>query len=239
MAEFAHSRRKKVDVKSIFAKRGREWGPGDKAGVALWLTMERWSQYVTIGRLCLRAPQDAEDAFQGFIQEIIEIGLPNFDPGGNADSFVLGAWRNYLTDYRRRWGRRVRREKEMPCDEDGKPIAEAVDRDMPIPTIVDLKQRLEFLSRDQRQVILLRIGIEDDRPTPFKDVAKKMGKSEDAVKKDYQRGMRSLRKQADKEDQKTASTVHVPPGEEHQRTGQDADAVTDERLRHAKSEDSP
>ncbi len=230
----------KVDIQPTLAKPGDEWSPTDKVKVACWLTRERREQYMTIGLLSLDNVEDVEDAFQDFcMKKIIGIGFPKYDPQGNADSYFLGAWRNYLTDYRRRRGRRVRKEQQAPVDEEGKPLVEAVDKDPPVPTLVDLKQRLESLPAEQRIVILQRHYDGRGRLKPYKDIAAELGKSEEAVKKVYQRGMESLRKQADDEDQRTVMIETAPPDEEPKRTGSDADTATDRWIRQTKSEDLP
>ena len=239
MAESARDCTEKVSIEEIVAKPGSQWSPDDKVKVACWLAREQMVPYLTIGLLRLGDMKDAESAFHNFVMKVEVRGFPKFNPEGNASSYFKGAWRNHLTNCRRRHARRARREQQMPHDEEGKPLFEAVDRQLPVPTLVDLKQRLESLPDEQRIVILQRHYDGNGRLKPFKGIAAERGKSVDAVKKDYYRGIKTLRRQADYEERRTTVIETVPPDEEYRRASSDDDTATDRETRQTKPEALP
>ncbi len=215
MAESARDCMEKVDIKPILAKPGDEWSSTDRAKIAFWLATERMPEYLMIGWMSLHNRQDAEDAFQEFcIEKIIGKGFPKFEPcAGNADAYILQAWRFHLTSYRRRRVRRAGKEQQMPVDEQGKPLIEAVDGELPVPDLVDLRLRLEFLSDEERKVIDQRFPDKGRRRKSFKTIAAEMGETVREVMKIYERAMRTLRKPAAGENHETAVTEIVPSDE--------------------------
>lgn len=230
-----------VDIESIFSKKGKKWNTDEKKRVALWLTTTQRLQYLTIGYLSLSNLDDAEDAFQDFCIKIMEEGFPEFDPQeGTAHAYILQAWRYYLTNYKRRRVRHILLERPMVVDEEDKLLVEATDRDPPVPTLVDLEQRLESLSDVQREVIVQRFFHGNGQLKPFTEIATEIGKSKEAVKKICQRAIISLRKRADNEGQKSGYGIEtVPPDEEPKMKNADANNRTDRRIRQTQSEDLP
>jgi RNA polymerase sigma factor (sigma-70 family) len=229
-----------VDIESIFSKRGNMWSTDERKRVALWLTKERRKAYLTIGCLRLRQWQDAEDAFQDFCIKIMDEGFPKFHPQfdpqrGTAHAYILQMWRSHLTNCKQRRVRHILRERPMVVDEEGKPLVEATDRAPSVPTLVDLEQRFDSLPDEKREVIAHRIF----KGMSFKEIAAERGKTEDAVKKIYKRAMESLRKQADKEEQRTAIIEFMPPNEGSKMKGLDANTGTDRPNRQTQSEDLP
>ena len=161
------------------------------------------TEILTIERLAALNEEDAMDAFQEFAMNIIERGFPSFDPRkGNAEAYILTAWRNHLRKHAGRNRQRAGNECQMPLDGEGKPLldAEARDSEPPVPILEDLKPLLkpllEFLSHYQQAVVLQRYLHGGGQLKPFRDIAAEMEKTDDAVRQAHQRAMTTLRRHA-------------------------------------------